>query len=188
MRKYSDTIKQVLQGIAIGGGIALALSSGYFWTRLFLKVMQDRGYIKREIDSIKLARAVKRLEKSRLIILHENEGKFIVELTEKGKRKLKEIEYDDLTIQKPSQWDRKWRVVIFDIPENRETRARDALREKLREWNFYRLQKSVYVCPWPCENEILFLCAFFNIAPFVNILTTDHIYNDISLRKYFHLL
>jgi phenylacetic acid degradation operon negative regulatory protein len=45
-----------------------------------------------------------------------------------------------------SAWDRKWRVVIFDIPEI-DKKAREHLRQKLVSLGFGKLQKSVYVSP-----------------------------------------
>jgi len=89
---------------------------------------------------------LERLKKNRLIILTENEGKFKVELTKKGKRKVEEIQFENMEIGEPKVWDEKWRAVIFDIPKQR-NRARDALREKLKELKFYQLQKSVWVHP-----------------------------------------
>lgn len=41
-------------------------------------------------------------------------------------------------------WDGKWRIVVFDIPEKHK-KLRHALRWKLREWEFTFWQKSVWV-------------------------------------------
>lgn len=43
-------------------------------------------------------------------------------------------------------WDKKWRVVIFDIQE-KEKAVRDSLRQKLTSLGFGKLQESVYVSP-----------------------------------------
>jgi len=61
-----------------------------------------------------------------------------------------------MEIKKTSQWDRKWRIVFFDIPE-KHRRARDALREKLKEIGFREFQQSVFIQPYPCTDEINFL-------------------------------
>lgn len=50
-------------------------------------------------------------------------------------------------------WDRKWRVVIFDI-EEKEKRARNALRQKLISLGFGELQKSVYITPLDVLSDI----------------------------------
>jgi|SRR3990170_8778436 len=50
-------------------------------------------------------------------------------------------------------WDKKWRLVIFDIPEK--TRGvRDGVREKLKQLGFGMWQKSVYVTPHDVMNEM----------------------------------
>jgi phenylacetic acid degradation operon negative regulatory protein len=50
-------------------------------------------------------------------------------------------------------WDGKWRLVVFDVPENRSaTRAR--LRRALRERWFGCLQKSVWISPDPLDDEV----------------------------------
>ena len=92
-----------------------------------------------------------------------------------------------MKIEKPKIWDGKWRIVIFDIPKHKK-RARDALREKLKELGFYPFQKSVWVFPYPCEKEIQFLVELFDIWPYVNLIVAENISNDIKLRKHFKLL
>jgi len=191
-RRYKDFTKDILLGLATAGVIMVAATSPFFLINIAREIKKKRKYIKKEIrkklDERKIARALERLKKNRLIILTENEGKFKVELTKKGKRKVEEIQFENMKIEKPKVWDKKWRIVIFDIPDKYKRRARDALREKLKELNFYPLQKSVWVCPYPCQKEIQFLCELFDITPCVNIIVADKIYNDIKLRKYFKLL
>lgn len=43
-------------------------------------------------------------------------------------------------------WDKKWRIVIFDIPE-KERVTRDSLRFKIISLGFGKLQESVYISP-----------------------------------------
>ena len=110
-----------------------------------------------------------------------------MKLTEKGKKIVKEIQFDNLKIDKPKFWDGKWRVVIFDIPENKRRHMRDAMRQKLQKIGFYQMQKSVWAFPYPCEKEIQLLCEIFEVNPFVNMITSNKIYKDDALRKYFKL-
>jgi len=186
-KNYKETTKNILLTLFTIGAITVAATSPYFLINIARAIRKNKRYIKKEIEERKIARALDRLKNNRLIIICEKEGKFIVELTDKGRRKIKEIQLDNMKIEKPVTWDRKWRVVVFDIPDKYKKRARDALREKLQRMKFYRLQKSVWVNPYPCEKEIHFLCKLFGITPFVNIIIADNIYNDIKLRKYFGL-
>ena len=187
MPKYSSLSKNILLSLSVAGIIAVTATSPFFLINL-AKVFLHKKYLNKGYNKSKVARALERLKRNRLIILRENDGKFTVELTEKGRRKIEEIKLDDMAIKIPQVWDGKWRIVIFDIPEKHHKRARNALREKLQRLGFYQLQKSVWALPYPCEKEIQFLCELFNVGRFVNIITGDEIYNDVILRKYFDLL
>lgn len=72
------------------------------------------------------------------------DGKPFFRLTNLGRKKI--IRDFPILAFQAKKWDRKWRLVIFDIPE-KERKARDALREKLKELGFGRWQKSVYISP-----------------------------------------
>lgn len=50
-------------------------------------------------------------------------------------------------------WDKKWRIVIFDISEKNRL-SRDILRDKLFSIGFGRWQESVYITPHSVEQEI----------------------------------
>src|SRR4030043_1913439 len=53
-----------------------------------------------------------------------------IELTAKGADCLKRVPENPAKISRPERWDGKWRVIIFDVPENRK-QERDALRSEL---------------------------------------------------------
>ena len=186
-----ELTKTILLSLATAGMIAVAATSPYFLINIAREIKRNRKYIQKKLRNQfkerNIAKALKRLKENRLIILTEKDGKFKIELTEKGKRKVKEIQFLNMKVEKPEAWDKKWRIVIFDIPDKYKKRARDALREKLKELEFYQLQKSVWVHPYPCEKEIQFLCELFDITPFVNIIEANNVYNDIKLKKYFGL-
>jgi len=188
MPKYSALSKDIILGIAAAGIIAVAATSPFFLINLAKFFIKNKKYLKKEYDEHRVAKAFERLKRNRLIILKETDGKFTVELTDKGRRRVEEIKFSDMAIKVPLVWDKKWRIVIFDIPEKHGKRARNALREKLQKLGFYQLQKSVWAFPYPCEKEIQFLCELFDIGRFVNIITADKIYNDIIVKKYFKLL
>lgn len=118
--------------------------------------------------------------------IKENDDKIKIKITKKGKEKIKEFSIDTLTIPKPRKWDEKWHVVIFDIP-NRFNRAREALRNKLKDLGFFQIQKSVWVHPYPCEDEILFIANIFQIEPFIEILAVEEFLHGNKIRKYFNL-
>ena len=107
-----------------------------------------------------------------------------LELTPKGIKKIAKWQYESLNIEEPSIWDGKWRVVIFDIPEKLRG-FRDALRFKLYELNFYQIQKSVYVFPFPCTEEIKFITQKFGISKDVTIMISEIIQGEEKMIDYF---
>lgn|SRR3989344_6766241 len=185
--RYAIVTKEILSTIALVGIIVVASTSPYFLINIARAIIRNKKYNTSKANEQKIVRALRRLKANSLIILKEKEdGNFMVQITDKGKKKVEEINIEKLEIKKQDIWDKQWRIIIFDIPENRK-RGRDALRQKLRELHFYQLQKSVFVCPYPCEKEVHFLCEFFDISPFVNIITAGSIYNDIRVKNFFDL-
>lgn len=65
-------------------------------------------------------------------------------LTSQGKEKLRR-DFPLLAFQK-KRWDRRWRVVFYDISE-KEKDLRDALRRKLSGLGFGMIQRSVWITP-----------------------------------------
>lgn len=82
----------------------------------------------------------------------EKQGEAYIRLTSQGTKKITR-DFPLLSLQK-RKWDKKWRVVIFDIEEvNRG--ARDRLRKKLKELGFGMIQKSVFVSPHDIIQDLL---------------------------------
>lgn len=186
--QYRGTAKEILLYLAAGVAVALALTSPYAGFYLWKQLTKRKNSHEKELEERKkFSQAFARLKKSRLVITAQTHEGFIVELTEKGRSKVQELQFTDLKIQKQEKWDGIWRVVIADIP-NKKRKARDALREKLKHLGFYQLQESVWAIPYPCKNEIKFLVELFQLYPYVNILETQKIEYDAQIRKYFHLL
>lgn len=186
-RRYSELTKKILLGLAVGGIVLAApIAPGALFA---LKLFQGKTEAqKSREEKKKIWEMFLRLKRNRLIILKEKEnGTFLVELTEDGRRKVKEIRLEELRPLRPQKWDGIWRIVIFDIPNKRKV-VREVLRRKLKEWNFYQLQESVWVCPWPCEKEVEFVVELFGAHLFVNFLEARRIANDVRLKAYFKLL
>lgn len=184
--RYGEIAKQILLAIGITGVVlTIAVAPGALLALKLLKV--DEGQFPKKYNKEKAARTIQRLHKSELIAIKERNGKLVIELTKKGKKKFKDIQLENLHIIKPAQWDKKWRVVIFDIPDRSFKHGREALRGKLKQWQFYPLQKSVWVCPWPCENEIQLIGELYGVGPYINIVVAESILKDGSVRKHFGL-
>jgi len=94
---------------------------------------------------------------------------------------------DKMEIKKSKQWDGKWRVVLFDIPEKIKG-AREAIRHHLKNLGFFEFQKSVFIHPYDCKDEVDYLIEFYDIRKFVRFIIADSIDNELHLKKNFNLL
>ncbi|MEK9182320.1 MAG: hypothetical protein AAB781_01875, partial [Patescibacteria group bacterium] len=65
---------------------------------------------------------------------------------------------------------------------------REALRMKLKELGFLELQKSVFIFPYECEDEINFIVEVFLIRPFVRFVQAKSFTNEEQLRIKFDIV
>lgn len=150
--------------------------------QVFGQFKTSKHFSKKQItDSFVYLRRQKLIE-----YMSEKNGKTIVRITKKGETKLRAFTIDLIKIKKPGIWDRKWRLVMFDIPM-RFTKGREALRYHLKELNFFQFQKSAWIYPYPCEDEIIFVADFFGVGKYVEILVVESVLRDEKLKKHFHL-
>ena len=88
--------------------------------------------------------------------------------------------------RKPRRWDRHWRIVIFDIPE-KYRHSRDLLRREFIGIGFFKLQESVWVYPYDCEDLVALMKTQFSKGMQVLYIVSEHVENDVFLRKQFGL-
>lgn len=115
------------------------------------------------------------------------DGKKHLRITPKGRKALAFEEAKAvLTSQKKRKWDGRWRMVVFDVPERRRA-VRLRLRSVMRGIGFIRLQDSVWIYPYDCEDFMALLKAELKIGKDVLYAIADTIENDKHLRKHFEL-
>lgn len=131
-------------------------------------------------------RTLKRLEKNDLIKIEQKGEKTKISLRKKGREKAVQLSLESLEIKKPKKWDRKWRVVIFDIP-NKHEQARKILRSTLRNLGFLMIQKSVYIHPFNCKEEIEYIRSEFQVDQYVKLLIVDDLEDAAAFRNNFGL-
>ena len=134
-----------------------------------------------------MRRTLKRLEKQKYVTVTEGEdGRVTVRINQHGMTRALSYQLDTMTLNKPKHWDKKWRVVIFDIEEKYKG-LRDAFRLRLGQLGFYQLQESVYVSPYPCFNEVEFLRELYGVSFTVRYIVADRIEDDGRLLQRFSL-
>lgn len=131
-----------------------------------------------------LKRTLKRLEKEKLVQIKEVDNHQVVEITDRGRRKILKFALDEMTIEKPKFWDQKWRLVSYDVPAKLH-HVRRIFREYLDVWGFYPLHESVYLHAYPCGKQIEFLREYLGIGEYVRFFSVSRIENDANFKEFF---
>ena len=170
--------------LLLSAGFVLGLSRSPIRSfRIFRLVAKEWKSINRQA----LWRSIKTLYTAKLVSARYNkDGTYTLILTKRGQERALTYRLEDIKVQKPAQWDKKWRIITFDIPE-KQKKMRDALRFHLRRMGFKEFQKSVFVCPYPCENEINFLLEFYQARLYVRTILAESMDNDLHFRMKFAL-
>lgn len=165
-------------------GFALGLTRNpkqYF--RVLNEIRKKWGEIRNE----SISRAIHSLYESKLVTTKDNhDGTLTLVLSKEGELLALTYDIDNMNIKTPSQWDRKWRIVMFDVPEKFK-RTRDALRMHFKSMGFYEFQKSVFVHPYSCAKEIEYIMEFYQARKYIRFIVATEIDNALEIKRHFHL-
>lgn len=179
-KKKKDIQNIVLATIAVTGLLAFAAITPNA-LRLLEYLPNEKYNLKYRMKSV-----AGRLVAKRYVVWVEQDGKIFLRITEAG-RKVFAFEQAKVALKnQKKKWDGRWRMVVFDIPERRgHIRAR--LRAYMNEIGFVRLQDSVWVYPYDCEDFIALLKSELKIGKDALYAIADTIEYDTPLRKHFKL-
>lgn len=175
----------LLRSLALGSGmLVVSLISPAAGAKL-IQAGIGNYFRKKNFQRHHFLRDLKSLQERNLVDWRETpEGKVRIVITRQGREIILQYKVDEIKLQIPKRWDGKWRLVMFDVPHESKA-ARDALRRKLLDLKFYPLQKSVFITPYPCEDEIEFISAVFNVRPHVLILYVSRFEGEEKLKYHF---
>lgn len=185
--KRHELANIILKGLLYGGAITIAATSPSFIPKILPRLIKYAKYKKRKKENERrnFYDAFYRLKKQGLIKMEYQGKQLYISLTQEGKKRCGRFQIDDLKIRKPLRWDKKWRVLIFDIKEKSKIK-REALRGKIKQLGLFQLQKSVWVCPYDFFKEMETLRRFFGLKnKEMKIITATEIENDVEIRNFF---
>jgi hypothetical protein len=172
---------KVALALVVAAGILTTLSVAPGLTILARHYKRSRYYSEKQIRS-----ASQNLRRRGYVEASFEQHNPRIRLTKKGEEYFQKMLFEESRLSSQAEWDGKWRFVLFDIPVNY-TQAREALRWRLRALGFFQYQKSVWVYPYPCKDEILFIADHYGIGSFVEIVDATGISDDTALKKHFEL-
>lgn len=171
----------VLRTIGVAGLLSVALLAPNA-----LKVIEQFSGKKSKQHKYRISSAREHLYERGLIVYEDTAKGRMVRLTEKGSKVLDSIVFAGTPLPRPKRWDGKWRLIIFDIKEERRgTRAK--IRRAFIQMGFMRLQDSVWVYPYDCEDILMLLKADFRLGKEVLYIIADKVEGDRPLKTFFGL-
>lgn len=110
-----------------------------------------------------IVQAIRRLRKKGLIEQERNKkGEIILRLTSLGKDYL----------GKEEEWDGKYRIVIWDIPERKRV-VRNLFRRRLKDWGFKSWQRSVWISKRNVTKRLRELVKELELEKYIAIIESD---------------
>ena len=121
----SLTAKQVLLNI-------FDICSPFFLANKQYRITTNKFLTENEIQKTDLKERIYYLKKMGYIETFVENKEEYIEITEKGRHKASKHKFLNPKIEKPTKWDGKWRIVIFNIPEKHKSN-RNFFRQKITE-------------------------------------------------------
>lgn len=132
----------------------------------------------------RLKQLLKRLYDQKVIDITEDGENSCLKLTNKGKTKFLKFKLEEIMVNHPPKWDGKWRIIIYDIPKEKKTWG-EIFRKYLQKLEFLKLQKSVYLTPYRCEDQIEFLRQYYGLGKEIIYIVAQKVENESVYKEYF---
>lgn len=172
IERLRTTSKIILGLLLTAGAITLAVAApnavrllGFISPKLGIQSKEFRARQKQ-----KVVKALYYLRTQKDIELIPQGKTYLLKITQKGRGKIRPINFQNLFVAKSERWNRHWWFVLADIPTKTHKSAADQLRRKLKEMDFYPLQRTVWVYPYDPRDEIDFINNYYDLSQFVTVL------------------
>lgn len=178
MKKYEHgEIAEIILSVLLIAGIVVIAATMPNAVQLFKYFKPKNAY-----ERTRIMQSVTRLEKQGFV---KRKGESFM-LTTKGIKKATYYKIRSMRIPRQKIWDKKWRLIMFDIPEKKKG-ARRAINHILKELGCVQYQKSVFITPFPCEKEIDIVGDYFEIRKHIKIILAEKIENEDTIKKTFNM-
>ncbi len=182
--KRRDTLLRVLSTIA-NAGVAFGRHPARHALSVY-RAARDFEELQESTDR-ELRRVSEYIVKKKYVTIERGEyGHASLILSHAGKKVMGMHALRELRPPRQKTWDRKWRIVLFDIPNHAKS-ARDAFAATLKRLGFLTVQKSVFVCPYPCEEELEVVADFYGVGEYVEIIVAERFTREKEFKKVFGL-
>jgi phenylacetic acid degradation operon negative regulatory protein len=137
------------------------------WIGSLISLLQEFGHNEQSVRA-----AISRMNKQGWIQSKRVGNKSFYSLTDIGKARMEEAAERIYKI-KPHSWDGKWRILIYNIPEEIRN-VRDELRQELIWSGFGSMSTSCWLSPNPLEKQVYGLIEKYEIKEYVNFFISQY--------------
>ncbi len=181
-QERGELVRNVL--MLVGSGVALgAWAAAAPNTLQLIDYLDPHGRAQRR----KIWSAINYLQKrGDITIALGKDGNEYVRLTRQGNVRFDEDRLWDLKLTPPRTWDRKWRLVMFDFPSH--LRTRHTFRAKLEDFGFVPYQRSVFIYPHECHEEVFAVAKWYGLDRYIRYIVATEIHDMREYIRVFDLL
>lgn len=184
--KTSDIIDDLMVVLAAAGTVGVAVVAPNA-IQAIEKPLEK--FISKTRERKELRRVSKYLKRRGLVNIIENDNEtFTITLSDAGLSRSKQVRFDRLEVS-TGNWDERWRIIMFDIPEQHKT-TRDYISRHLRLIGFKQLQRSVFIYPYAVDEFVYLLKDMFpEVEKNLSYMTVDDLdQHNTFVKQFSHIL
>ncbi|MDD2646380.1 MAG: hypothetical protein PHV78_00430 [Patescibacteria group bacterium] len=167
--KYLEKADQVTSSKQF---LSIARPKTAFYNKGYVDYLSIKHLTQKSLRKKNFSALIYRLKRSGFIKTTKiNNAKAII-LTPKAKDKILQINLKQTDMQ--CRKDKKWQMVIFDIPEEFR-KNRDRFRLSLKIMSYQKLQQSIWICPYDVAEKTQLSIKYFSLENYVKLLLVEEI-------------
>jgi phenylacetic acid degradation operon negative regulatory protein len=137
------------------------------WIGSLIRLLNEFGHNDQAVRA-----AISRMNKQGWVQAEKQGNKSYYSLTERGADRMEEAAKRIYKL-KPEQWDGKWRILMYTIPEEIRN-LRDELRKELVWSGFGALSNSCWISPNSLEKQVYALIDKYGIEDYVDFFVAEY--------------
>jgi len=139
----------------------------HIWIGSLIRFLKEFGHNEQAVRA-----AVSRMSKQGWLQAKKKGNKSYYSLTEQGVERMDEAA-NRIFKFKPDEWDGKWRMLLYTIPEEKRS-IRDELRKELVWSGFGTLSPSCWISPNNLEEKVHSLIKKYDISDYIDIFIASY--------------
>ncbi|WP_307338378.1 phenylacetic acid degradation operon negative regulatory protein PaaX [Caldalkalibacillus uzonensis] len=140
---------------------------GEIWIGSLIRLLEEFGHNAQSVRA-----AMSRMQKQGWVKARKEGNKSYYYLTERGKKRMEDAAKRIYKL-KAEEWDGKWRILIYTIPETMR-HVRDELRQELIWSGFGSLTHSCWISPNPLEEQVEEMIDRYEIREYVDFFQAQY--------------